>query len=328
MTHSSEENLKNLLDTLSDTVFTVKMPENHTDYINNAGLKMFGYQSEEVIGKSMRIFYPDDSSYITMNMKVQSDVAKNEKQICIEQELLDKNGKLIKNDVIMNFMFTGDKLSHIISVNRDITERIKKEEKLKKSLEDLQKTIKEIIQVISMSAELKDPYATGHQLRVSNLAVALGEKMGLSDHQLESISKASMVHDIGKISVPSGILSKPGKLTKAEYDLIKAHSIYGYELLSKIEFPWPLEKIVLQHTERVNGSGYPNSLKGKDIMLEAKIIAIAEVVEAMSSKRPYRAALGIDAALSEIETKKGILYDKDVAVVCLKLFRENGFKFD
>jgi PAS domain S-box-containing protein len=323
----SEEYLNTLLDTVSDCVFTVKMPEKIIDYINKAGLKMFGYQQEEVIGRSMRMFYPDESSYISMGLTVQSNISKNQTQVCFEQKLVEKNGKPIRNDVILNFMFDGGQLTHIVSVNRDITERLKNEEKLNKNLETLQKTMKEIVQAVSLATELKDPFTSGHQLRVSKLAVAIGKEMGLTDYQLESIDRASMVHDIGKISVPSGILSKPGKLTKGEFDLVKAHSIYGYELLSKIEFPWPLAKIVVQYTERMNGSGYPYGLHEKDIMLEARIISIAEVVEAMSSERPYRPAFGIEVALSEIETNKGILYDKDAAAVCIKLFKEKGFKF-
>lgn len=325
--HKSEEYLNNLLDTVSDCVFTVKMPEKLIDYINKSGLQMFGYLPEEVIGQSMRMFYPDDSSYISMGLMVQSNIAKNQTQVCFEQNLVGKNGKTVWTDVILNFMFDGGQLTHIVSVNRDIRERLKKEEKLKNSLEALQKTMKEIVQAVSLSAELKDPFESGHQLRVSKLAVAIGKEMRLTDYQLESIDRAGMLHDIGKISVPSGILSKPAKLTKGEFDLVKAHSVYGYELLSKIEFPWPLAKIVIQHTERINGSGYPYGLSGKDIMLEARIISIAEVVEAMSSERPYRPALGIEKALSEIETNKGILYDKDAANACVKLFKEKGFKF-
>ncbi|MEW6088230.1 MAG: HD domain-containing phosphohydrolase [bacterium] len=323
----SQEYLVTLLDTMSDCIFTVKMPEKTIEYINKAGLQMFGYQPEEVIGQSMRIFYPDEPSYISMGLALQSKIAKNETQVCFEQELVGKNGKPGRYDIIFNFMFDAGQITHMVSVNRDITKRLKNEEKLVKSLEALQKTMKEIVQAVSLSAELKDPFASGHQLRVSKLAVAIGKEMGLTDYQLESIDRASMVHDIGKISVPSGILSKPGKLTKGEFDLMKAHSVYGYELLSKIEFPWPIAKIVLQHTERINGSGYPYGLIGKDILLEARIISIAEVVEAMSSERPYRHALGIEKALSEIETNKGILYDKDAAAACIKLFREKGFKF-
>lgn len=328
MPDKSEEYLKTILDTVSDCVFTVKMPEKIIEYINKSGLLMFGYLPEEVIGQSMRMFYPDESSYISMNLTLQNIIAKNHTQICLEQDLVGKNGKPIRNEVMLNFIIEGGRFTHIVSVNRDITERLKNEDKLKKSLEALQKAMKEIVQAVSLSTELKDPFASGHQLRVSKLAVAIGKEMGLTDFQLESLDRASMLHDIGKISVPSGILSKSGKLTKGEFDLVKAHSVYGYELLSKIEFPWPLAKIVIQCTERINGSGYPYGLPGKDILPEARIIAIAEVVEAMSSERPYRPALGIEKALSEIETNKGILYDKDAANVCVRLFKEKGFKFN
>jgi putative nucleotidyltransferase with HDIG domain len=208
---------------------------------------------------------------------------------------------------------------------------IKKLEKkvldLEKSEKRLQKTMEDIIYTIGKIAETRDPYTAGHQKNVSQIAIFIAQEMKLSQDKIKGIRIASLVHDIGKISLPAEILNKPTKLTEIEYSLIKDHSQTGYDILKSIDFPWPIAKIVLQHHERLDGSGYPNNLKGDEIILEARIIGVADVVEAMSSHRPYRPALGRDAALEEISKNKGILYDSEVVDVCLKLFKRKEFKF-
>jgi len=171
--------------------------------------------------------------------------------------------------------------------------------------------------------EIKDPYTSGHQWRVAELSKAIAEELGLPSEQITGIHFAAAVHDIGKVCIPSEILSKPGRITADEFNIIKNHSQVGYDILENIVFPWPIDKSVLQHHEKINGSGYPAGLSGNEIILEAKIIGVADVVEAMSSRRPYRDALGIDAALEEIVKNKDILYDGNVVTACLKLFREN-----
>jgi len=190
------------------------------------------------------------------------------------------------------------------------------EQKLQQSYQRLQKTMENTIDTIGNIVEVKDPYTAGHQKNVSQIATFIAREMKLPQDKIEGIRIASLVHDAGKISVPAEILNKPNKLTEIEYNLIKDHSQVGYDILKSIEFPRPIEKIVLQHHERLDGSGYPQGLKGNKILLDAKIMGVADVVEAMSSKRPYRPALGIDAALEEISQKKGILYDPEV-VGCL-----------
>jgi HD-GYP domain-containing protein (c-di-GMP phosphodiesterase class II) len=174
--------------------------------------------------------------------------------------------------------------------------------------------------------ESRDPYTTGHQSRASDLACAITTEMGLDQDKIEGIRMASIIHDIGKLAVPTEILAKPGKLTDIEFLLIKQHSQTGYEMLKDVESPWPLAQIVHQHHERMNGTGYPKNLKGDEILLESRILAVADVVEAISSDRPYRPSLGIDFALEEIDKNKGILYDDVVANACLNLFREKGFQ--
>jgi len=208
----------------------------------------------------------------------------------------------------------------IQELKEDIIQRKQAEEKLKKTMDATIQTMSKII-------EIKDPYTAGHQLRVSQLTTAIAKELALSPDKIEGIRIASLLHDIGKISVPTEILSKTTRLSDIEFSLIKGHSQAGSDILKAIDFSYPVAKIVLQHHEKINGSGYPKGLKGDEILLEAKIICIADVVEAMSSHRPYRPALGIDAALEEISKNKGILYDPKVADVCLKLFKEKRFKF-
>jgi PAS domain S-box-containing protein len=209
----------------------------------------------------------------------------------------------------------------------DIVERRKAEEELKQTLEILRKSVGTTIQVMVSAVEMRDPYTAGHQIRTADLARAIATEMGLPKDKIDGIRMAGSIHDIGKISIPAEILSKPTKLTDIEFSLIKEHSRNGYEMLKNVESPWPLAQIVYQHHERMNGSGYPRNLKGDEIIIEARIMAVADVVEAMASHRPYRPSLGIDAALAEIEKNKGTHYDNTVAEACLRLFREKGYQF-
>ncbi|MEQ1673763.1 MAG: HD-GYP domain-containing protein, partial [Candidatus Nitrotoga sp.] len=173
--------------------------------------------------------------------------------------------------------------------------------------------------------EMRDPYTAGHQVRVADLAMAIAKQMGLPDEQAHAIHLAGMVHDLGKIQIPAEILSKPGKITGIEYSLIKFHPQAGYDILKGINFPWPIAQMVLQHHERLDGSGYPQGLKGDAILLEARILSVADVVEAMSSHRPYRPGLGIEVALAEITKQRGIYFDPQVVDACLVLFREQHY---
>ena len=208
----------------------------------------------------------------------------------------------------------------------DNTESILAEEKLRRSLTMLQKATEDIIQAMSYTSEIRDPYTAGHQKKVCELALEIGKELNITEEQLQGVKFAAMIHDIGKISVPSDILSKPGKIGVTEFEVVKGHSQTGYELLNKINFPWPISDIVHQHHERIDGSGYPNGLKDKDILLEAKIISVADTVEAMTSHRPYRPALGIKKAIEDITIHKGTYFDSNVVDACIKIF-DNGFKF-
>jgi putative nucleotidyltransferase with HDIG domain len=174
--------------------------------------------------------------------------------------------------------------------------------------------------------ETRDPYTAGHQIRSANLARTIATEMGLPQDKIDGIRVAGSIHDIGKLSIPAEILSKPTKLSDLEFRMITEHSHKGYEMLKDVESPWPLAEIVRQHHERMDGSGYPRNLKGDDILIEARILAVADTVEAIASHRPYRPGLGIDAVLNEIEKNSGIFYDNTVADACLRLFREKGFQ--
>ena len=193
--------------------------------------------------------------------------------------------------------------------------------------EILQRSLEQSIQVIADTVDARDPYTAGHQRRVAELAVAIGRELHLPEDRIHGIHLAAVIHDLGKIHVPAEILSKPGKLSEIEFMLIKTHPQAGYDILKDVDFPWPIADIVRQHHEKLDGSGYPQGLKGAQILLESRIMTVADVVEAMASHRPYRAALGVEVALKEIERGRGSAYDPAVADACLKLFREGRFAF-
>ncbi len=193
--------------------------------------------------------------------------------------------------------------------------------------ENLEHLLEEIIAALSSAVEKRDPYTAGHQERVRQLVFAIANEMQLPEKQKSGINMAAVIHDIGKMYVPSEILAKPGALSEAELTLIRIHPQVGYDILKGVEFPWPIAEIVLQHHERLDGTGYPKGMHGDEILLEAKIIGVADVVEAMASHRPYRPALGIDKALDEISKNKGTAYESRVVDICCKLFKEKGFQF-
>jgi response regulator RpfG family c-di-GMP phosphodiesterase len=211
-------------------------------------------------------------------------------------------------------------------LENQIEERTKQlktnEKKLKKTLAKLRKTLGATIHAMALTVETRDPYTAGHQRRVTNIARSIATEMKLPEDQIDGIRMAGAIHDLGKISTPAEILSKPSRLTDLEFNLIKMHPQVGYDILKEIEFSWPVAQIVLQHHERMDGSGYPQGISGDNILLEARIIAVADVVEAMASHRPYRPALGIDKALEEIAKNKSALYDPNAVEACFTLFRQ------
>ncbi len=212
-------------------------------------------------------------------------------------------------------------------LKNEVENRKQMQQELQQSFENLERAMHSTIQAISMTVEKRDPYTSGHQLRVAILAKAIAQELKLPENQIESIYMAASIHDIGKISLPAEILVKPIPLTDIEISLIQAHAQAGYDILSGIDFPWPIADIVVQHHERLNGSGYPRGLEGEEILLEARILCVADVVETMASHRPYRPSIGMDKALEEIDTNRGVLYDPHVVDACLTLFKERNFQF-
>jgi len=307
----------NIVSTIADSLILLDREGNIIN-VNKATLYLSGYRKSELEGKSVEIFLREkDFKNTLLNKAIKKEAIRN-----YELSFKTKTGDNIPVIFSSSAMMDGaGGIAGIVCIVKDITERKQAEEKLKK-------TMNASIYTMSKMIEAKDPYTSGHQHRVCQLAIPIAQEMKLSQDNIEGIRVASLIHDIGKIGVPTEILSKPTRLTDIEFSLIKEHSQIGYDILKSIDFPYPIESIVLQHHERLNGTGYPNNLKGDKILLEAKIIGVADVVEAMSSHRPYRPALGIDAALEEISQNKGVLYDPEIVDICNKLFKEKGFKFE
>jgi len=220
----------------------------------------------------------------------------------------------------------GARVVRVAGLAEDITERKRAGEKIQRYVEQLKTAFISTVEVATTLSAIRDPYTGGHERRVAGMAVAIGAELGLDAHRQEGLRVAGQLHDIGKITIPLEILSKPGKLTAIEYQLVQGHPRAGYEVLKDVDFPWPVAQVTLQHHERMDGTGYPQGLKGDAILLEARIIALADVVEAMSSHRPYRPGLGIEKALAEIERGRGTVYDSNVADACLRLFREKRYQ--
>jgi PAS domain S-box-containing protein/putative nucleotidyltransferase with HDIG domain len=292
-------------------------------YLNQAHVRIYGYENaEELVGKSWRILYDADE----LQRLDEEVIPKIHQEGYWQGEALGmkKDGSKFPQGLSLTALHGGG----LICVVRDITERKQAEVELQRTLDSLRKAVGTTIQVMVSAVEARDPYTAGHQIRVANLARAIATEMGLPQEKIEGIRMAGSIHDIGKLSIPAEILSKPTKLTNLEFSLIKEHSLKGYEMLKDVESPWPLAQIVYQHHERMDGSGYPRNLKGYEIIMEARILAVADVVEAMASYRPYRPAIGVEAALNEIEKNKGTLYDADAVNACLRLFQEKGFQLE
>ena len=299
---ASEELFRNYLECAPDGVYMSDVKGTFI-YGNRKCEEITGYRREELIGKN----------FLELNILSEKDLNKAIQLLQAnmqgkptgpdEIELISKEGRRIPIEIstsVVQRMGEGIILAFV----RDITERKQAEKKLQQTLENLRKSFAATIQTMVSAIEMRDPYTAGHQLRVADLASAIATEMGLPMDKIDGIRMAGSIHDIGKLSIPAEILSKPTKLTDIEFSLIKEHSQTGYEMLKDVESPWPLAQIVYQHHERMDGSGYPRNLKGDEIILEARIMAVADVVEAMASHRPYRPGLGIEAALEEIEKNK------------------------
>lgn len=298
-------------------------------YWNTGAENIFGYKANEVIGKKkIQIIYDGNESK-KRALKAKKLIVSTKKGTECELRQITKSGKKLWSRMTLSPRFDEKgKVKGILGIGIDITQHKESEHHLQKTLKKLKQTLTGIIHATELIIETRDPYTAGHQRRVALLAKTIAEYMKLSDQQVEGIYMVGMIHDVGKISIPAEILSMPRRLTPAEFNLIKSHPLAGYDILKNIDFPWPIAEIILQHHERIDGTGYPKGLIGKDISLEAKILMVSDVVEAMASHRPYRAAFGLERALGEIKQNKGILYDPDVVDSCVKVFKKDNFCFD
>jgi PAS domain S-box-containing protein len=289
--------------------------------------QVLGYEPGELIGKSLFEFiHPDDMPSVihTFNDGLQIPGC----IVSLEFRFQHKDSSWRNLEVIARNLVDNSAVGGIVLSFRDITARVRAEEELRQSFEKLQRTLEGTITALSVITEERDPFTAGHHQRVTRLACAMAEEMGLPEERIEGIHVAGTIHDIGKINVPTEILRKPSPLSDIEFAMMKTHPQVGHDLLKAVEFPWPVAPVVLQHHERMDGSGYPKGLAGRSILLEARILGVADVVEAMTSCRSYRSALGVDKALEEILRNKGTLYDPRAVDACLRLFAEKGFTFD
>lgn len=315
----AEARYRNIFENAQEGIFQ-STPEGRIVLSNKAAANIYGYSSPEDLMASINdlagqhYVTPEERREI-MEMIEKDGFVKGH-----EVQYYKKDKSVIWASLTMHAI--RDEKGNIIhydGILEDITNR-------RQAVELIRKALRSTVRAIAVTVETRDPYTAGHQRRVADLARMMATEMNLPIDTVDGILMAGSLHDLGKISVPAELLSKPTKLTNIEFMLIKTHAQCGYDILKDIEFPWPVARMVLEHHERMNGSGYPNGLKGDDILMESRILAVADVVEAMASDRPYRPALGIDAALMEIARNKGILYDPVVSDVCLRLFHDKGYK--
>ena len=322
----SEELFRSYLEYAPDAVYMSDLEGNFL-YGNLKCEEIIGYRREELIGKNLLELNILPEKYLNKATRLLQANMEGKSTGPDEFEMISKEGRLIPIEINTNVVQRrGQRI--VLAFVRDITGRKQAEKQLQDTLESLRRAVSATIQVLISAVESRDPYTAGHQIRSANLARCIATEMGLSREKIEGIRMAGSIHDIGKLSIPAEILSKPTKLTEIEFSLIKEHAQQGHEMLKDVESPWPLAEIVYQHHERMNGSGYPRKLKGDDILMESRILAVSDVVESMSSHRPYRSSLGIEAALEEIEKNRGTLYDNTVVDACLRLFRKKGFQLE
>ncbi|WNK01433.1 PAS domain S-box protein [Thalassospiraceae bacterium LMO-JJ14] len=322
---TSEARYRRLFETALDGILLLNFDTGQIEDVNPFLIKMLGYSHEEFLGKKLWEVgaFKDLPESKVMFLKLQ-----DEGRVRYEDmPLKTKSGVVIAVEFISNsYDCEGTK---VIQCNiRDIRERKLAEGAAIGHLEEIKLALLSTVEVAIEISNLRDPHTVGHEKNVAIIAVAIGRELGLDENRLEGLEIAGSLHDIGKISIPLEILSRSGKISLLEFQLVKGHPKAGYDILIKMNWPWPLAEAAYQHHERMDGSGYPRGLKGDEIILEAKIIAVADVVEAMTSHRPYRAGLGIEKALAEIVDGRRTKYDADVVDACLCLFREKSFSFE
>jgi len=320
----SEEKYRDFVENINDIIYATD-ESGIVTYISPAIEPISGYTPSEIIGRAFSDFvYEEDLPDIMEQF--QRDIAGHPEPR--EYRMLTKSGDVRWVHTSSQPFLQETRVMGVRGVLTDITERKQGEEALRRSYNQLQETFISTIKALASTVEMKDQYTAGHQPRVTQLACAIAEEMGLSEDQIEGIRMAGLIHDIGKIVVPAEILNKPGPLTEVQYEMIKMNPQAGYDILKEIKFPWPVAQIVLQHHELMDGSGYPQGLSGEGIMVEARILTVANVVEAMTAHRPYRPAYDIKEAFAEISQNRGVKYDSSAVDACLRLFTKKGFVLD
>jgi PAS domain S-box-containing protein/putative nucleotidyltransferase with HDIG domain len=293
-------------------------------YCNERFAEIFGYASaKDLIGRSPLVIVDDQDAGL-VGEKIRLLSSREEHKYYYSFNGIRKDGSKIIAGV-HGSLATYLGRPAVIGLLQDISEKKQDEEKIARYILQLQEAFMNTVQVAMTLSEMRDPYTAGHERRVAELSVAISTELGFDANRQQGMRVAGYLHDIGKITIPAEILSKPGKLSEVEYTLIKQHARSGYDVLKDVEFPWPVAEVALQHHERIDGSGYPQGLKGNEIAFEARILAVADTVESMSTHRPYRPALGIEKALEEIERGRGIIYDQLVVDACVKLFRDKNY---
>lgn len=286
-----------------------------------------GYAVAELIGMSFaQITHPEDreQSWQAFQQVIQGEVS----EVREEKRYVRQDGTIVWVSVSATLLLDDARQPLVgLAVIDDITERKRAEGELTASYEKLHRSLNGTVAALATTSEMRDPYTAGHQKRVAQLACAIAGEIGLDSSRVKGIEVSGFLHDIGKISIPVEILSRAEKLGESEFNLLTGHPQVGHDILKSIEFPWEVAQVILQHHERLDGSGYPHGLTGDEIIFEAKILAVADVVDAMALHRPYRPALGVDAALEEITKNKNILYDPQAVDACVMLFNQKGFAF-
>lgn len=322
----SEELFRSVALSAMDAIITVDEEERVVMW-NHAASELFGYTEAEIAGQPLKLILPD--SLPEMFEAARKDSAAGVTgQTSWPMELSghSRDGRDFPVELSLG-LFNAAEGPFFSAIVRDVSERKRAEDELRQSMDKLRRITGGIVQTVALTVESRDPYTAGHQRRATDLARSIAVEMGLDQETIDCIRMAGAIHDLGKIHIPSEILSKPGPLSEIEKALIQTHSEIGYGILKEVELPWPIAQIILQHHERLDGSGYPRGLLEEEILMEARILSVADVVEAMSSHRPYRPTIGLESALSEIERNRGILYDDEVVDACLRLFIEKKYEF-